>query len=161
MLETAVSRYQQIRNTTSTPADILLALYDGLFRFLNGARVFLDRGEKPRAAELLSKAYAIVSELFIALDYDVYPELCEQLAAVYGFCMDRLTYANIHGDKRAVDEVIRVLQPLREAWQEAVPKAKRESVTSTATAPAQPVATQPVATYQGGTHQVATAQRRA
>ena len=39
MLEIAANRYTQIRNATSTPGELLLALYDGLFRFVNGAKV--------------------------------------------------------------------------------------------------------------------------
>ena len=39
MLESAAAaRYAQVRDSTSTPGDLLLALYDGLFRFLNGAK---------------------------------------------------------------------------------------------------------------------------
>jgi flagellar protein FliS len=127
MLETAAARYQQVRATTSTPGELLIALYDGLFRFLNGARVCLERKERPRASELLSKSYAIVSELYIALDHNVAPELCAQLEGLYGFCMDRITFANIHGNPEAVAEVIRVLTPLREAWKIAVPQAAQEA----------------------------------
>lgn len=126
MLQSAVARYKEVRNTTSTPGELLLALYDGLFRFLNGARILLLRAELARAREQLSKAHAIVSELFIALDYDVAPELCQRLGALYDFCMDRISHANRRGDVTAVDEVLRVLTPLREAWQVAVPQAARE-----------------------------------
>jgi flagellar protein FliS len=127
MLETAASRYQQVRASTSTPGELLLALYDGLFRFLNGARICLERNERPRASELLSKSYAIISELYIALDHSVAPELCAQLEGIYGFCMDKITFANIHGRPEAVAEVIRVLTPLREAWKVAVPQAAAEA----------------------------------
>lgn len=127
MLETAISRYQQVRSTTATPGELLLALYDGLFRFLNGARICIERGEKVRAGEFLSKSYAILSELFIALDHDKAPELCAQLEGLYSFCMDRVTHANIRKDARAVEDVLRVLTPLREAWKEAVPAAAREA----------------------------------
>lgn len=127
MLETAVARYKQVRMSTSTPGELLLALYDGLFRFLNGARVCLERNERARASELLSKSYAIVSELYIALDHDKAPELCAQLEGLYGFCMDRITFANLRGDRQSVADVIRVLTPLREAWQIAVPQAAREA----------------------------------
>jgi flagellar protein FliS len=126
MLDTAVSRYTQVRATTASPGELLIALYDGLFRFLNGAKLCLERGMRPRASELISKAYAIVSELFIALDHQLAPELCARLGGVYGFAMDRLTAANITGSAVAIDEVIRVLTPLREAWTIAVPQAARE-----------------------------------
>ena len=126
MLQSAVAKYQQVRTTTSSPGELLLALYDGLFRFLNGAKLCLEQGQRPRASELLSKAYAIVSELYIALDHDAAPELCQRLDGLYGFCMDRITHANLKADVRAIEEVVRVLTPLREAWQVAVPQAARE-----------------------------------
>jgi flagellar protein FliS len=126
MLQNAVSRYQQVRSTTASPGELLVALYDGLFRFLNGAKVCLERNERPRASELLSKSYAIVSELYIALDHNVSPQLCEKLEGIYGFCMDRITHANMKSDVAAIDEVLSVLAPLRDAWKVAVPEANRQ-----------------------------------
>ncbi len=126
MFEVAANRYTQIRNATASPGELLLALYDGLFRFLNGARAGLERNDVRTARELLSKAYAITSELYIALDHELSPELCQRLEGVYGFAMDRMMLASRKADIGAVDEVIRVLTPLREAWQLAVPQAQRE-----------------------------------
>jgi flagellar protein FliS len=125
-VESAAQRYSQVRMTTSTPGELLLALYDGLFRFLNGAKICVERKEMPRARELLSKSYAILSELYIALDHSILPELCANLEALYGFCMDRVQMASRKGLLEPIDEVIRVLTPLREAWNVAVPQAVRE-----------------------------------
>ena len=128
MLESvAAARYTQIRNATSTPGELLLALYDGLFRFLNGAKLCFENKQQARARELLSKCHAIISELTIALDHDVAPELCGQLDALYGFCIDRLQTASRKADTKAIDEIVRVLTPLREAWIIAVPKAIQEA----------------------------------
>jgi flagellar protein FliS len=125
-VESAAQRYSQVRMTTSTPGELLLALYDGLFRFLNGAKICIERKEMPRARELLSKSYAIISELYIALDHSHAPELCANLEALYGFCMDRVQQASRKALLEPIEEVIRVLTPLREAWQIAVPQAARE-----------------------------------
>ncbi len=128
MLESAAAaRYTQVRNATSTPGELLLALYDGLFRFLNGAKACIERKEMSRARELLSRVHAIFSELIIALDHDVAPELCGQLEGLYGFCIDRLQVASRKSDLTAIDEILRVLTPLREAWTLAVPKAIQEA----------------------------------
>ena len=128
MLEsTAAARYTQIRNATSTPGELLLALYDGLFRFLNGAKACIENKQLPRARELLSKCHAIISELNIALDHAVAPELCAQLEGLYGFCIDRIQFASRKADIVSIEEVARVLTPLREAWAIAVPKAIQEA----------------------------------
>lgn len=120
MLETAAHRYQQVRATTSSPGELLIALYDGVFRFLNGAKVCFEQKQPARAREQLSKAHAILSELYIALDHDAAPELCGQLAALYSFCMDQLRIAGRVGEAARIQDVQRVLVPLREAWTLAV-----------------------------------------
>src|SRR5882724_5974258 len=125
-IESAAQRYSQVRMTTSSPGELLLALYDGLFRFLNSAKICIERKEMPRARELLSKSYAILSELYIALDHSIAPDLCANLEALYGFSMDRVMTASRKGLTEPIDEVVRVLTPLREAWQIAVPQAQRE-----------------------------------
>ena len=128
MLESAAAaRYTQVRNSTSTPGELLLALYDGLFRFLNGAKACIENKQLPRARELLSKSHAIISELTIALDHSIAPELCAQLEGLYDFCIDRVQRASRKADVTAIDEVTRVLTPLREAWAIAVPKAIQEA----------------------------------
>lgn len=126
MLQTAVSRYRQVVASTSTPGELLIALYGGLFRFLRQARACIEAKQHARAAELVSKARAIVAELEMALDYDAFPELCQNLSGLYGFCMDRLRVATREHSTKAIDEVIRVLTPLYQAWQLAVPMAQRE-----------------------------------
>jgi flagellar secretion chaperone FliS len=122
----AAARYQKTRETTLTPGELLLELYAGLFRFLEGAKLALEGGDRAGASQQISKAHAIVSELLIALDHSIAPELCQNLAALYDFCLDRLTTANVRGDLVSVEEVIRVLRPLHEAWKLAVPKAIHE-----------------------------------
>lgn len=125
-VENAAQRYSQVRMTTSTPGDLLLALYDGLFRYLNQAKVCVQANQMARGRELLSNCYAILSELYIALDHSMAPDLCANLEALYGFCMDRVMLASRKALVEPIDEVVRVLTPLREAWHIAVPQAIRE-----------------------------------
>lgn len=126
MIGTAVAKYKDIQAQTSTPGELLLALYDGVFRFLTGAQYSFANGHRAKGSELCSKSHAIISELLLALDYNQSPELCQRLASIYDFCLSSLTEANMKGDPQKVADVIRVLTPLREAWRVAVPKAAIE-----------------------------------
>lgn len=126
MLQTAVSRYRQVVVSTSTPGELLLALYGGLFRYLKQARTLIEAKQRARVPELISKARAIVAELDMALDHEVAPELCQNLTALYDFCLERLRVAAREYSVQAIDDVVRVLTPLHQAWQMAVPKAQRE-----------------------------------
>lgn len=120
MIESAAARYQTVQVTTSTPGELLVALYDGLFKFLNIARHMLRNKSRAQASEAISKAHAIISELLVSLDHNYAPDLCRNLEALYGFCLDRIVYANLHSDPVAIDEVVRVLTPVREAFTIAV-----------------------------------------
>ena len=127
MLQTdAISRYKQVVVSTSTPGELLLALYAGLFRFLKQARLLLEKKQRGPAAERIAKARAIIVELDLALDHEVSPELCQNLQGLYGFCLDRLRRAAREDSTQALDEVVHVLSPLYQAWQIAVPQATRE-----------------------------------
>jgi flagellar secretion chaperone FliS len=127
MLGKAAQRYSEVRASTSTPGELLLALYDGMFRFLNGAKVCFENNQNARGRELVAKARAVVSELLLALDHKVAPELCANLAAVYDFALSRLSLATRDAKPGHIDECIAALTPLREAWALAVPKATAEA----------------------------------
>src|SRR5437588_1264224 len=116
MSTNVAAKYQAVQIRTEDPGEALVALYDGLFRFLNVARYGLRNGQRARAGEALSKAHAIISEFYLALDHSQAPELCANLAALYNFCLDRVTKANVKNDAEAIDEVIRVLGPIRDAF---------------------------------------------
>ena len=129
MYPQAARKYEQVQTSTSSPGEILLALYDGLFRFLKGAKLCFENKQMPKGRELLSKSHAIVSELLLALDHTKSPELCAQLESIYDYCMGQIVQANLKSDAQLIDDVIRVLTPLREAWVTAVPEALRQSST--------------------------------
>lgn len=116
MFENAASRYQAVQVSTSNPGEILVALLDGLFKFLNQGSHLLRNGARAPAGEAICRAHAILSELYVSLDHAKAPDLCKNLEGVYGFCLDRIVYANRHNDPAALDEVLRVMAPVREAF---------------------------------------------
>ena len=115
-MQNIAARYQSVQITTSSPGELLITIYDGLFRFLNVARFGLLNGRRAQAGEAISKAHAILTELAVSLDTKHAPELCANLSALYDFSLHRLTQANLKNDARQIDEIIRVLGPIREAF---------------------------------------------
>jgi flagellar secretion chaperone FliS len=109
-------RYKSVQITTSSPGGLLILLYDGLFRFLGEAADAIRAREPARAGERIDRCYAILTELAAGLDRAFLPDLCDQLEAIYLFCMGQLVEANLRKDPKAIDDVIRVLTPLRDAW---------------------------------------------
>ena len=120
MMQSAISRYQNVKITTGSPGDMLVALYDGLFRFLNVASTAVRQGKRDIANHAISRSHAILSELYVSLDRRYAPELCANLEALYGFCLERLVAANVKNDASLIDDIVRVLTPVRDAFREAV-----------------------------------------
>ncbi|MCX6954435.1 MAG: flagellar export chaperone FliS [Verrucomicrobia bacterium] len=115
-----LSRYGAVQASTSTPGQILVMLYDGLFRFLNEARAAMVEKRRGRAGESIGRAHAIIDTLCSTLDPSHAPALCENLEALYLYCMQRLITANMESRPEPIDEVLHILAPLRDAWHEVV-----------------------------------------
>ncbi len=115
-----LARYGAVQVSTSTPGQVLVMLYDGLFRFMAEARLAMGQKRRGRAGELIGRAHAILDMLNATLEPKHAPELCANLEALYLFCMDRLIEANVENKPEKIDEVIKVLAPLRDAWRQVV-----------------------------------------
>ena len=114
-------QYKLVQITTANPGEVLVALFDGLFRFLLVAKHTLPQPQKrAQAGEALSRAHAIVGELYAGLDREKFPELVDNLMRIYEFCLGRITHANLRNDGAAIDDVMRVLTPIREGFTQVV-----------------------------------------
>jgi flagellar secretion chaperone FliS len=112
----AVAQYQTSRIETSSPVQVVVALYDGALRFLRTGAVALENDDMAAKGVALSKAHAIVTELMVTLDHERAPELSGQLEALYAFVLERIATANAERDVEKIDEAVRALLPLRDAW---------------------------------------------
>jgi len=120
MRRNAINQYKNVKVKTASPGEVLVMLYDGLFRFLHEAHTAMSDDDCARAGERLDRAHAIVSELLSTLRPEVAPELCQQLSGVYHFCMDHIIQANIEQKAELINEVIKVLTPIRDGFRQAV-----------------------------------------
>ena len=121
----AMHRYRSTQVTTCTPGQLLVLLFDGLFRFLGEAKAAMTVDDRARSGERLDRAYAILEELAGALAPSAAPALCENLQAIYLFCMGRIVEANLKREPACIDDVMRVLTPLRDAWRTAAAEADK------------------------------------
>jgi flagellar protein FliS len=114
--QAVLARYGAVKVTTASPAQVLVMLYDGLFRYLREAQAAMAAKQKGRAGERLCRANAILQHLLSSLDAEQAPLLCSRLQALYIFCMDYVLKANLEQDPVKLDEIVKVMTPLRDAW---------------------------------------------
>jgi flagellar protein FliS len=120
-------RYLQDSINTASPGTLLVMLYDRLVRDLTQGEEALRTGQREQAHEQLTHAQDIVMELRTTLDTDAW-EGAPALADLYGWVLLELIKANINREPDRVASCRTLIEPLRDAW--------REAVASSATGPA-------------------------
>jgi flagellar protein FliS len=94
-------------------------LYDRLVLDLTQAEDGLRAGDRTAASERLLHAQDIVTELRSSLDLTAW-DGAAGLGQLYGFLFTQLIKANVRGDADVVAECRAVVEPLRDAWREAL-----------------------------------------
>lgn len=117
--------YSQVQVQTGIEAadgrKLVGMLYDGALEAISTARGALARGDMATKGQKIGKAARIVEEgLRGGLDLARGGELAVNLDRLYRYIGQRLTEANLRNDDRALDECVRLLAPLRDAWNEAL-----------------------------------------
>lgn len=108
--------YFQTQVKTTTQGDLLIMLYDGAIKFLNQAKVKMVEKDYAQKGILISKAIDVIAELDGSLNSEKGGEVAQNLHNLYFFCNTRLLKANLEMNTEIVDEIIRILEGLREAF---------------------------------------------
>lgn len=113
---------------TADPHRLICMLYDGLLQTLAEARQAMQAARVDRKGERLAKAIRILEEgLRASLDQSRGAQIAAGLDRLYEYMVTRLLTANLRNDTAALDEVMRLITELRDAWQ-AMPTHARATV---------------------------------
>lgn len=112
--------YRQVATLTAPPAQIVLMLYDGALTALNRALPGFSK-EDPAQANMtihnnLQQAQEIIRQLNYALNMELGGDCATTFRGLYVYFERRLSESNLQKERQGVDEVIRLLTELRDAW---------------------------------------------
>jgi len=103
---------------------LVVLLFDGLFESIARARGAMRCGDTAMKCIALTRAASIVEEgLRAALDLRGGGALARDLHDLYAYVTLRLTRANLACDEAALDECMKLMQPLADAWASIAPAA--------------------------------------
>lgn len=108
--------YLQTQVQSRTPMELVVMLYDGAIKFLGQARDTMAAGDMVGKRQALSRGLAIVQELQNMLNMEAGGEVAERLDGLYTYIQGRCYDANAQRDAAGLDEAVRLLTPLRDAW---------------------------------------------
>lgn len=115
-MQKAAYAYLATQVTTTDQGDLLLMLYEGAIKFLKQAKVKMEERDFAQKGILISKALDVIAELDGSLNAEKGGELAQNLHNLYFYCNTRLLQANLRMNLAQVDEVIRILEALKEAF---------------------------------------------
>lgn len=117
-------QYQQNSINTATPEELTLMLYNGSIKFIKLAKISMKDNDIQETNNNLVKSQNIIDELNGTLNMDY--ELSEGLRSLYVYIKEQLVEANIRKNPKALDEILPIIEEMRDTWKEAMVVAKEE-----------------------------------
>mgnify|MGYP001389587438 CR=1 FL=1 len=108
--------YRRSRVMSSSPAELVVLLYERLLADLEGAVIAIRAGDMAAKASRLQRASDVIYELLGALDRDRGGEVSHRLAALYTYMITRLGVASRTLDLSILDELAGHVEALLSAW---------------------------------------------
>jgi flagellar protein FliS len=104
------------RVQTASPLELIRILYEAALQSVDEALRALRSGDILGRGRAVTKTIQILSELQIALRYDVQKEYCSTLAGLYSYMQSQLIRAHSEQSESLLMEVSRLLHTLLEGW---------------------------------------------
>lgn len=115
--------YKQNTVKTASKEQLLLMLVDGAVKYTKIARLAIEKKDIPRAHKELIRVQDIFTELMVTLDRNA-GQAYDDLFKVYEYIKSRLVQANMKKDVKIIDEVLPLIENVRDTWYEVNKKAK-------------------------------------
>ena len=122
MVNNAAVAYGARKVETASPAELVLMLYEGAIKFCNIAIGAIEKKDYEKANTNIQKARRILVELQTTLDHKY--KVAEDFDVIYDYIFKTLVQANIKKDPEILEEALKQLRDLRDAWKEIMRTAK-------------------------------------
>lgn len=121
MTTAALARNRYLKDSvgTASPQRLVVMLYDGLVHDLQLAQQGVASGDVTLVHTRLIRAQAIVTELQSSLNLDAWSGAAD-LSRLYTYVLELLVDANVRKDAAPLVLAMEVVEPLREAWRQAL-----------------------------------------
>jgi flagellar secretion chaperone FliS len=121
----AQQQYVTTQVGTADRLQLVVMLYDGAISFLGQAKERMAAQDASGKGLFIGRALDIIAELNASLNFQANREISTNLFHLYNFMTGHLTKANLNWDPQAINEVMALLEQLRDAWVDVAQRARR------------------------------------
>jgi flagellar protein FliS len=125
-MKSGVQKYKQTSVQSASREKLLLMLYEGCIRFMKQALMAIDRKDIADRGMNIGRAFDIINELNNTLNHEAGGEIAMNLEQLYMFISEQLTKSNATGQKKPLEDALKIMETLYSGWVEAIEKIKRE-----------------------------------
>ena len=116
-MKRTVDIYKKVEvETTTDSIKLIVMLYEGAINFLGQAKLRTAENQPGEKGILINKVIAIISELQCSLNMAQGGDVANSLDRLYTYMISRLLEANTNQDTEIMDEVLKHLRTLKNAW---------------------------------------------
>lgn len=112
----AGNAYKSNEVLTAPKKKLVIMLYDGAVKNLKLAKLSMGDKNIEKTNNAIIKAQNILAEFMSTLNFDEGGDIAKGLMNLYQYMYDRTIRANIDKDPEILDEVIGMLEDLRDTW---------------------------------------------
>lgn len=113
-----MATYQEHSLDGASPVDLVVALYDGIIRFLYAAIAAVERGDIRARRVAVKRALAIVIHLQARLRMDIGGRPAQVLSEFYASMFALTVQASLGASVGRFEEVIGCVRGVRDAWKQ-------------------------------------------
>ena len=113
-----MASYQEHSLDGASPVDLVVALYDGIIRFLHAAITAVERGDVNARRIAVKRALAILIHLQARLRMDIGGRPAQVLSEYYASMFALILQASLAASPARFEEVIHCVRNVRDAWRQ-------------------------------------------
>ncbi|PJA29259.1 MAG: flagellar export chaperone FliS [candidate division Zixibacteria bacterium CG_4_9_14_3_um_filter_46_8] len=111
-----IKTYERVQTDGLNQKQLILILYNGVSRLLVEAKEAIAKKDDQLAHDKLDRARKVVFHLLSTLNFEA-GEIAHMLSPLYSFIIVKITEANMKKDADLVDEIIPIVENIKEGWE--------------------------------------------
>jgi len=115
---TGYKAYQGNQVEGSGPLGLVLLTYEALYKSLAQAKRAIEHGDLAAEGEYVGRALEALVELSSSLNMEEGGEVAKNLASLYIYMTERLSNNMCSDSSQHIEEVMHLVETLREGWQQ-------------------------------------------
>ncbi len=121
----ASNQYKETQVKTANQGKLILMMYDGAVKFIRQALENLPQKKYDAVNNNIIRAQDIITELMLSLNFEANEEFAQKFFGLYTYMNKRLVEGNIKKEAQPLEEVMKYLVELRDAWNVAIESMKK------------------------------------